>query len=168
MAALNVKKKAKESGGAAQIPLSRAWTQEEQAAKLEGYIEVPKEAWSLLAHGTHIRYYAKKIGDKPAGYRPGGFIAQNPVIITENGREKQIMRLTNGFDKNPFTWTVAYEGHIDRLYMKSTVDMYFARRDAEIIINDLTQRDEVATASLRRLNDKVKELKAEIKYLKNK
>jgi hypothetical protein len=96
---------------------SRVWTEEEQAEKLGGYLEVPPEYWAHVRYGTHVRYYTKA-----EGYRPGGFVLKNPAdLAPPGGAEKRTIRLQNGFNdkvRGHQQWAVAYED-MARLFIKS-------------------------------------------------
>lgn len=111
---------ARRGGGPAAPAAARVWTPEEIAEKLKGYLEVPPAYWELVRAGTHMRYFTKA-----EGFRPGGFVEQNPVgraaKDADAGAElKKVMRLRNGFnDKAPgyASWAVAYDD-LDKVFVK--------------------------------------------------
>jgi hypothetical protein len=130
----------------------RTWSAEEQAEKLNGYLEVPPDCWDQIRYGTHIRYFSKA-----EGFRPGGFVMRNPFDTKPNGgtTEKRFMKLQNGFNdkvRGYQQWVVAYED----------VAKFYIKPDAAVLV--MMQSLEGAVKGL---NDNIRKLAEHFKKLES-
>lgn len=118
--------------------IARVWTEEEQAEKLIGYLEIPPEYWDQIKYGSHIRYYTKT-----NGFRPGGFVSRNPFDFKpqKTGTEKRFMKLQNGFnekDRGYQQWLVAYED-VAKFYIKPDAAVLVMMQSLELAIKGLNE-----------------------------
>jgi hypothetical protein len=109
---------------------ARVWTPEEQAAKLDGYMEVDPEFWDQIRYGTHMRYFLKT-----GEFRTGGFVLKNPFDATpaNETREMRYLKLQSTFDaKAPgyMQWMVAYE-KVGRIFIKPDAGALMMMRNLE-------------------------------------
>jgi hypothetical protein len=113
-------------------------TEEEQLAKLTGYVSVPKDFWPFVKYSTHVRYV--ETAGKGGAFRPGGFILNNPFDTkARGGPEKRFMKLQNGFNKSDRdykAWIVAYED-IEYLYVKGTGVELTLQRELQMAVTAL-------------------------------
>lgn len=130
----------------------RVWSQEEQAAKLNGYLEVPHEFWDQIKYGTHIRYYSKT-----EGFRPGGFVVRNPVEVKkDDGSIVSSLKLQNGFnakDKGYLSWFVVYDS-VSKIFIKPDAAVSVALHSLQEVVKGL--------------NENMRKMADEIMYLKSK
>lgn len=117
---------------------ARVWTPEEQAEKLDGYIEIDPEFWDTIRYGTHMRYYLKT-----GEYRSGGFVLKNPFDTTpaNENREVRYIKLQNNFDaKAPgyMQWTVAYD-KIGRIFIKPDAGVLMVMRSLERAVEKINK-----------------------------
>ena len=130
--------------------VARVWTAEEQAEKLNGYLEIPPEFWEQIRYGSHVRYFTKA-----EGFRPGGFVMKNPFDVAPKGTgvEKRFMKLQNGFNdkvRGYMSWVVAY----------SDATKFYIKPDAAVMV--MMQSLEVAVKGL---NDNIRKLAEHSKKL---
>ena len=129
-------------GGPDRAPQGRVWTAEEQAEKLNGYLEISPEFWDQIRYGTHVRYFSKS-----EGFRPGGFVVKNPFDSkSKGGVEKRFMKLQNGLNdkvRGYQQWVVAY----------CDTAKFFVKPDAATLV--MMQSLEIAVKGL---NDNVRKV----------
>lgn len=124
--------------GPATAHRARVWTADEQAEKLNGYIEIAPDLWDQIRYGTHMRYITK------AGeFRSGGFVLKNPFDTKSRGAatEKRFIKLQNGFsDKTPGyqQWLAAYED-IAKVYVKPDATVLTMLRNLETAVHGLNE-----------------------------
>lgn len=145
--------------GPDRVHKSKVWTLEEQEEKLKGYLEIPPEFWDLIKHNSHVRYFTKE-----DGFRPGGFVLQNPFDYTPKGgnNERRAMKFQNGFyPKAPgyAQWIAAYED-VTKFYMKSDASVSMMLQSLEIAIKGLND-------NIRKLADHSKKNDARITALES-
>lgn len=77
---------------------------------LQGYIILPKQMWTSMERGTHVRYMRND-----GRFVRGGFVNS---YVSQNGRD--MLTLANGFnasEKGYSIWTVALDG-VREIYIK--------------------------------------------------
>lgn len=135
--------------------LARLWTEEEQAKQLEGFMEIPRAHWEMLAYGDFIHYY-----DVEGAYKYGGYITNNPSIQSVGGVDKKVVWLTLSITARGAAntrWCVQYDA-IDRIYAKPSA--------TELVMMDSLR--ELATglnANIKKLADYTLELERRVAYL---
>jgi hypothetical protein len=117
---------------------ARVWTAEEQAEKLNGYLEIPPEYWEHIRYGTHVRYILKT-----DGFRPGGFVLKNPFDHKPKGGavEKRFVKLQNGFNdkaRDYQQWLVAYED-VAKFYVKTDAGVMVMMQSLEVAVKGLNE-----------------------------
>ena len=130
-------------------PPPREWTEEEQAERLAGYLEIPREYWPLIRVNTHIRHYSME-----GVYNNGAFVAENPVDLTKDGEPRRYFRLKNGFAPTAPThrvWLLDYDAAA-RVFAKATAE----------VLTTLAAVGDVAA----RVNAKHKRIKEELEALR--
>lgn len=141
-------------GGPERAHRARVWTEEEQAERLGGYLEIPPEFWSQIRYGTHVRYFTKT-----DGYRPGGFVVKNPLDseAAAGGAEKRFMKLQNGFNdkaRGYQQWVVSY-ADVEKMFMKPDASALVVMQSLEIAVKGLND-------NIRKLADHSKKLEARV------
>ena len=136
---------------------ARVWTAEEQAEKLSGYLEVPREHWEGVRYGTHVRYFTEA-----DGFRAGGFVQKNPFEYRPKGATEDArgMRLQNGFDprgRGYAAWFVNYKT-ITRLYLKPDASVLVLIASLEIAVRGLND-------NIRKLAEHQKKMEARLAAL---
>jgi hypothetical protein len=139
---------------------ARAWTPEEQAEKLSGYLEVPPEYWDQVRYGTHVRYFSKT-----EGFRPGGFVIKNPFDTKPRGGdvEKRFIKLQNGFNdkaRGYQQWVVAYED-TEKIYIKPDAAVLVMMQSLEGVVKGLND-------NIRKVAEHSKRLEARLVALERK
>ncbi len=139
----------------------RVWTAAEQAEQLSGYLEIPELYWDQVKYGTHVRYVSRA-----GGYRPGGFVANNPVEgrlapgAPPGALPPRHMRMRNGYNPRApgyLAWTVPY-ADIARLYVKPDASVSVAMGALEASVRGLNE-------NIRRLAEHAKRLEARVAAL---
>jgi hypothetical protein len=141
-------------GGPARPHASREWTPEEQAERLEGYLEVPPAFWEHIRYGTHLRYYTKD-----GTYRPGGFVRMNPFDATtkSTGATKRCMKLQNSFNskmKGYSQWPVVYED-TSRIFIKPEAGVLVAMSTIEDAVKGLNENIRKLTRYAKQLEKRI-------------
>jgi hypothetical protein len=141
-------------GGPDRARPARVWTAEEQAEKLNGYLEVPPGYWEQIRYGTHMRYFSRT-----EGFRPGGFVVKNPFDTKPKGGavEKRFVKLQNGFNdkaRDYQQWVVAYED-IAKIYIKPDAGTLVVMHSLEIAVKGLNE-------NIRKLAEHSKKLEARL------
>lgn len=136
---------------------AREWTAEEQAEKLSGYLEVPREHWEGIRYGTHVRYYTEA-----DGFRAGGFVMKNPFEYRPKGATEDArgMRLQNGFDpkgRGYASWFVNYQT-VTHLYIKPDASVLVLISSLEIAVKGLND-------NIRKLAEHLKKMEARLAAL---
>jgi hypothetical protein len=139
---------------------AHAWTPEEQAEKLSGYLEVPPEYWDQVRYGTHVRYFSKT-----EGFRPGGFVVKNPFDTKPRGGdvEKRFIKLQNGFNdkaRGYQQWVVAYED-TEKIYIKPDAAVLVMMQSLEGVVKGLND-------NIRKVAEHSKRLEARLVALERK
>jgi hypothetical protein len=143
--------------GARMPNVARIWTKDEQAAKLEGYLEVTPPHWHRVRYSTHVRYFLKT-----GVFKAGGFVLNNPVELHPHGQTDSMrcMRLQSSFassDAGYMQWTVSYDD-MATLYIKMTADVSMVLEIMETVVSGLNE-------NIRKLVEHAKKLEARIKSL---
>ena len=86
----------------------------EQNILLKDYIELPKNKWSDINIGDHIRYLRKD-----GLFRRGGFFKSSWVVQTGKNEGKQYIQLNTSL-YNGKSWTVSYDD-LDKIYIKNII-----------------------------------------------
>jgi hypothetical protein len=138
---------------------AHVWTAEEQAEKLDGYLEIPPEFWDQIRYGTHVRYYTKA-----EGFRPGGFVAKNPFDTRPKGAaaDKRFMKLQNGFNdkaRGYQQWVVAYED-VARFYVKPDAAVLVMMQSLEAAVRGLNENIRKLAEHSKKLESRVVALEA--------
>lgn len=132
--------------GGARAELGREWTEEEISARLEYFLEIPRERWASLQCGRYVRYRLRS-----GEFRAGGFVA-NPSVEREDPedlRVKRSLQLKPNFSAAR-SWWVPHED-IAALYVK--MDTATAAVHA-----DVQEGFAVAAANFERLAARVRAL----------
>lgn len=142
--------------------VSKVWTDEEQAEKLSGYLEVQPEFWAQIKYGIHLRYFTKA-----EGYRPGGFVLRNPFDITPKGSadEKRFIKLQNGFNdklRGYAQWIVAYED-ISKIYIKPDASSLVIINMLETSVKSLNENIRKIAEYCKKFETRITALEASIK-----
>lgn len=131
-------------GGAEPKYASRTYTETEIAQKLEGYLSIPRNLWSKIPKGAHVRYVRKD-----GAFKPGGFVTS--YTIKDDGRK--VIQLKNSFNANGATWPLD-TSTIKSLYKKIHPNSFI---EIEMIKQMLsTHNDEIR--QLKDENTKIKKL----------
>jgi hypothetical protein len=144
-------------GGPERPHAARVWTAEEQAEKLNGYLEIAPEFWEQIRYGTHVRYVTKA-GD----FRPGGFVLKNPFDTKPKGGtvEKRFMKLQNGFNdkaRGYASWLLAFEDAA-KIYIKPDAGVLMVLQSLETAVRGLNE-------NIRKLAEHSKKLEQRIAAL---
>jgi len=139
---------------------AREWTAEEQAEKLSGYLEVPREHWEGIRYGTHVRYFTEA-----DGFRIGGFVLKNPFEYRPKGAAEDArgMRLQNGFDpkgKGYASWFVNYQ-NVTHLYLKPDASVLVLISSLEIAVKGLNDNIRKLAEHLKKTEARLAALEAE-------
>jgi hypothetical protein len=122
-------------GGAFVPPPARTWTPEEQAAKLAGFMAVPREHWPSIRKGTHMRYFTHA-----DGFRPGGFVTDNPFEAPVPGEAARTsIRLQNGFNphaRSYLQWAAAY-ADIEHVYIRADAPVLVLADQLRTVVDKL-------------------------------
>ena len=117
---------------------TKAWTEAEQAEKLNGYLEVSPEFWDQIRYGTHLRYITKE-----GQFRPGGFVLKNPFDTKSKGstEEKRFIKLQNGFNdkaRGYQQWVAAYED-LAKVFIKPDAGVLMMMQNLEVAVRGLNE-----------------------------
>lgn len=140
---------AKRTGEAKRAP--RTWTAEEQAEKLQGYLEIPRDHWAQIRYGTHVRYITEA-----DGFRTGGFVLRNPF----GTGGKQYIRLQNGFNQkaNGYAqWVVDYEKAV-KIFVKPDAAVMVMMKSLEASVLGLNR-------NIRKIAEHARKLEARLAAL---
>ena len=140
-------------GGPPRPHPASTWTAEEQASKLEGYLEIDSEFWASIRVGTHVRYVSKA-----EGFRPGGFVQRNPDDRLTDGVARRHLVLQNGFYEKArgyLKWSVAYED-VARVYIKPDAGTLMVMKTLEEAVRGLNE-------NIRKLVEHVKKMEGRLK-----
>ena len=141
----------KVAAGAVVQPLAREWTEAEQAQKLVGYIEISEPYWEHIRFNSHVRYYSKT-----GGFRPGGFVVENPGARVEAGSAepaKKVIRLKNGFTPQAMTWAVEYDD-IERIFVKADAVVLELKHDFDRALESINANMQKLAAHIVSLRDR--------------
>jgi hypothetical protein len=132
--------KGRARGGPARPARAAPLTEEEQIAKLVGYVSVARAFWPNVKYATHVRYV--ETAARGGEFRGGGFVLNNPFDTQPRGSavEKRFIKLKNGFNKkarNYAEWIVAYED-IELLFAKGTGVEMTLQRDLQTAVTTLS------------------------------
>lgn len=168
----NLSKKAKNLDSNKDIPnktyTKRVYTTEQIKEILKDYVEVPHSKYESLKMGNTRICYIRK-GD--SSFCRGGFITMNP-IEKKDGSETYVQLRGNirKSSKGNVIWMVPYSA-IAKLWVFCGPEFEYAK--AEIKKSEYKQRKELSnivdkvSTHLRNLKQEMRELKKEIKILKN-
>jgi hypothetical protein len=129
----------------------RELSPEEQAERLTGYAEVPREYWPDIRANSHIRYY-----DAAGAFHPGGFVVTNPYDYRPRGEAdaRRCLRLKSAIAKAPgrkfFMWVVPYD-EVSRLY-------YRLEFGALLLSHSIRVSTDVMNANLKKIAQYVRRL----------
>lgn len=143
-------------GGPDRAHVAHDWTPDEIAEKTQGYLEVAPEFWAHIRVGQHVRYFTKE-----HGFRPGGFIQQNPFDTkTKDGPEKRFFKIQNGFNdkvRGYASWLVAYEDTSRMLIKLDTASLILMQMQEAIAVR--------ANENIRKITEFVKKLDGRVAAL---
>lgn len=147
----------KKKSGPARANMAREWTPEEQAEKLKNYRELDADFWPMIKQNCHVRYY-----DKTVGFKPGAFIARNPVDIVPTGetavrRSFEFQSCFNPKQPGYMRWTVAYE-NVERLFVKPEPQVLQLEKDQQKIVTALNNNIMKLAAHAKKLEQRIAEL----------
>lgn len=137
--------------------LAVALTEDEQRAKLEGYVRVPRELWPFVGYSTHVRYI--ETAEKGGEFRSGGFILKNPFDTKTRGstEEKRFFKLQNNFYKSNGDhkeWIIAYED-VEHLYVKGTGVELTLQTDLKEVVTTLNGNIQRLAAYCKKLEARI-------------
>lgn len=144
-------------GGPSRAYKAKIVTEDEQVKLLEGFVELPRELWPNLRHGTPVRYVTSE-----GEFRTGGFVSDGLVQNKNHGDAQHVNRIAiqSGFDSKgfvPIRWTVAYD-NISRLYYKPDASALALQKSIEDVVKAFN-------AQLRKIADYTKKLEARVAEL---
>jgi hypothetical protein len=144
-------------GGPSRVYKPKVVTEEDQAKLLERFVELPRELWPLLRHGTQVRYVTAE-----GEFRTGGYVADALVHTKPHdaAEVKDLLAIQTGFDSKGFApqrWLVAYES-IAKLYYKPDASAVALQASIEDVIRKFN-------AQMRKLAEYTKKLEARLAEL---
>jgi len=144
-------------GGPARPARAAPLTEEEQLAKLAGYVAVARAFWPNVKYATHVRYV--ETAARGGEFRGGGFVLRNPFDVKPRGAtaEKRFIKLKNGFNskaRDYAEWIVAYED-IEHLFAKGTGAEMTLQQDLQSAVKTLSENLQRMAAYCKKLELRV-------------
>lgn len=133
----------------------KEWTKAEQVEKLKGYMLVPPEYWQFIRNGEHVRYYTKE-----AGFRPGGFVAINPVEeqSDDSPEVKKFIRFKSDLFSKGFNWQVSY-ADIDQMYVKMSAVQLFQDEYFKAAMEKISKNFQILDEKIDNIAETLRKLK---------
>ena len=117
---------------------SKHYTDAEKSRLLKDYVLIDPEFIHLIKFNTHVRYTTYT-----DGFKPGGFVAKNPVKVNNDEGELLLIKLKNGFvpsAKGYLEWMVPYN-NIKEIYTKQDASILTLQKNIHEALKYIMQHN---------------------------